>query len=102
MVYLTQRRNVNRERKNTSVTVYSNVGVPEVYLNGQKLDGVRRGYTDVHYVFDNVTLAEGKNTLKAVVRADGKEYTDEIEWFYRGERTRKADSSVNEHEHSGW
>lgn len=102
VVYLTQRRNVNRERKNTSVTVYSNVGVPEVYLNGQKLDGVRRGYTDVHYVFDNVTLAEGKNTLKAVVRADGKEYTDEIEWFYRGERTRKADSSVNEHEHSGW
>lgn len=102
VVYLTQRRNVNRERKNTSVTVYSNVGVPEVYLNGQKLDGVRRGYTDVHYVFDNVTLAEGKNTLKAVVRADGKEYTDEIEWFYRGELTRKADSSVNEHEHSGW
>ena len=69
---------------------------------GLMLDGVRRGYTDVHYVFDNVTLAEGKNTLKAVVRADGKEYTDEIEWFYRGERTRKAYSSVNEHEHSGW
>lgn len=46
VLYLTQRRNTNRERKETSVTVYSNIGVPTVYLNGKELTGIRNGYTD--------------------------------------------------------
>ncbi|MCL0184213.1 hypothetical protein M2T59_28715, partial [Klebsiella pneumoniae] len=59
VLYLTQRRNADRERKQTSVTVYSNIGTPIVYLNGKELTGIRKGYTDVHYVFDNVTLEQG-------------------------------------------
>lgn len=60
VLYQTQRRNVDRERKETSVTVYSNIGTPVVYLNGKPLEGIRQGYTEVHYVFDKVTLAQGK------------------------------------------
>ena len=60
MLYLTQRRNADREKRTTAVTVYSNIGTPKVYLNGQELSGIRNGYTDVHYVFDNVSLADGK------------------------------------------
>ena len=82
VLYLTQRRNADREKRTTAVTVYSNIGTPKVYLNGQELSGIRNGYTDVHYVFDNVSLADGKNILKAVVSTKGKEYTDEIEWNY--------------------
>lgn len=65
VLYLTQRRNTERERRETSVTVYSNLGTPRVFLNGRELDGVRKGYTDVHYIFDQVTLAEGRNVYGA-------------------------------------
>ena len=102
VLYLTQRRNVEREKKETTVTVYSNIGAPKVYLNGQELTDMRKGYTDVHYIFDHVVLQEGKNTVKTVVTYQGKEYTDEIEWNYNGERVRNADSSVRNTEHAGW
>ena len=93
---------MEREKKETTVTVYSNIGAPKVYLNGQELTDMRKGYTDVHYIFDHVVLQEGKNTVKTVVTYQGKEYTDEIEWNYNGERVRNADSSVRNTEHAGW
>lgn len=102
VVYLTQRRNTDRERKETSVTVYSNRGTPKVYLNGKELQGVRKGYTDVHYVFDTVVLSEGANVLKAVVRQGDKEYTDEIVWNYSGEKNRGTEVYENRDEHSGF
>lgn len=102
VLYLTQRRNTDREKKETSVTVYSNIGTPKVYLNGTELKGIRKGYTDVHYVFDKVTLNQGKNSLKAVVVYSGKEYTDELEWIYNGEHKPETDSYENKKEHAGW
>lgn len=102
VLYLTQRRNIDRERKHTSVTVYSNIGTPQVYLNGKELTGIRQGYTDVHYVLADVTLEQGKNTIKTVATYNGKEYTDEIEWNYTGEKKRSADWSENKEEHAGW
>ena len=102
VLYLTQRRNTERERRETSVTVYSNLGTPRVFLNGRELDGVRKGYTNVHYIFDQVTLAEGRNVLRAVIVSDGKEYTDEIVWNYNGEHVRQADAYEHKKEHAGW
>lgn len=102
VLYLTQRRNTDRERKITTVTVYSNIGMPKVYLNGVELHGIRKGYTDVHYIIDNVELAQGKNVIKAVASYKGEEYTDEIEWVYTHEHRRSADSSVKLKEHAGW
>ena len=102
VVYLTQRRNVDREKKVTSVTVYSNVGKPEVYLNGKLLSGMRQGYTAVHYVIDKVELSEGKNILKAVVTKDGQKHTDEIEWMYTGEKDRGTEVYENKKVHAGF
>ena len=102
VLYLTQRRNTDRERKQTSVTVYSNIGTPKVYLNGKELTGIRKGYTDVHYIFDQVTLEKGKNKIKAVAVYNGKEYVDEIEWDYQSEKKRDADAHENKNEHAGW
>lgn len=102
VVYLTQRRNKDRERKETSVTVYSNIGTPKVYLNGKELQGIRQGYTEVHYVFDKVTLTDGKNTLKAVAVQNGTTYTDEIEWNYSGEKNRGTEVYENKNVHSGF
>lgn len=102
VVYLTQRRNIDRERKKTSVTVYSNIGTPKVYLNGKELQGIRQGYTEVHYIFDHVVLDNGKNILKAVAVKNGEEYMDEIEWNYSGEKNRGTESYENKQEHSGF
>ena len=60
----------------------------KAFPNSGHPQGIRNGYTDVHYVFDNVSLADGKNILKAVVSTKGKEYTDEIEWNYSGEKNK--------------
>ena len=102
VLYLTQRRNVDREKRVTSVTVYSNIGTPTVYLNGKELTGIRKGYTDVHYIIDNVKLADGKNTVKAEVTKDGKTYEDTIEWMYTGEKRREADTYSKQGEHAGF
>nr|WP_233564270.1 MULTISPECIES: glycoside hydrolase family 2 TIM barrel-domain containing protein [Parabacteroides] len=102
VLYLTQRRNWDREKKETSVTVYSNIGTPKVYLNGKELAGIREGYTPVHYIIDNVTLDMGKNIVKTVVVKDGKTYEDEIEWMYSGEKKRDSDQSINKEEHAGF
>ena len=103
VLYLTQRRNADRETRRTTVTVYSNIGQPKLFLNGKELAEVRQGYTVVHYIFDNVVLADGKNILTAVVvTSDGKEYRDEIEWYYTGEKRRTVDNFENKGEHSGF
>ena len=103
VLYLTQRRNADRETRRTTVTVYSNIGQPKLFLNGKELAEVRQGYTAVHYIFDDVVLADGKNILTAVVvTSDGKEYRDEIEWYYTGEKRRTVDNFEHLREHSGF
>lgn len=102
VLYLTQRRNWDREKKETSITVYSNIGTPKVYLNGKELAGIREGYTSVHYIIDKVTLDMGKNIVKTVVIKDGKTYEDEIEWMYSGEKKRDSDQTVRKEEHAGF
>ena len=101
VLYLTQRRNIDREKRETSVTVYCNVGKPQVYLNGKLLDGIRQGYTSVHYVIDHVVLADGINVLKAEVSDKGTLLHDEIEWRYTGEKNRGSSNSLSEEEHGG-
>ena len=102
VLYLTQRRNVDREKKVTSITVYSNIGKPRVFLNGKELSGIQQGYTEVHYRIDPVTLADGENIVRAQVEKDGKVYEDEIRWMYTGEKRREADASYEKEEHAGF
>ena len=100
VIYITQRRNTERERRNTSVTVYSNCGIPTAKLNGTPLPAPREGYTPAHWIFDNVTLADGKNIITAAT-ADG-ELTDSVEWHYNGDTDRSPARYVNRNTHSGF
>lgn len=102
VVYITQRRNDLRERRMTSVTVYSNIGTPRVTLNGRDLGTPRRGNTDVHYIFEGVRLDDGINTLLAEIPKGGKVYTDTVIWRYDGERDRSADFREHLREHGSW
>jgi len=102
VLYLTQRRLKEREKQVTTVTVYSNLGKPAVFLNGIELTGVKQGTTDVHYVFENVKLQKGKNIIKTTVAKYGKTYNDEIEWIFTEEKRRDANEFINKNEHSGF
>ena len=102
VVYITQRRLKEREKQITTVTVYSNVGVPTVTLNNVRLTGVKMGTTDVAYVFENVKLQKGKNIVKASVQKDDKVYSDEVEWNFTKEQRRDTNEFLNEKVHFGF
>ncbi|WP_282637888.1 glycoside hydrolase family 2 protein [Sphingobacterium thalpophilum] len=83
VLYITQRRMINRGNEMTPVTVYSNRGEPTLFVNGTAITGAKKGQTAVHYIFENVRLKQGSNTLEAkVIQQDGKVLTDRINWNY--------------------
>ena len=82
VLYMTQRRATQRENEFTSVTVYSNVGVPTLKVNGQEISDYSIGNTDVHYIFNVVQLKEGENTLQVTATKDGVTHQDNIIWHY--------------------
>lgn len=102
VLYLTQRRNTDRERRNTSITIYSNRGIPTVTLNGKPLPAPRQGYTSVHWIIDNVTLADGENIIQAEVTGKEGRQTDQITWKYTGEKDRSPEKYENRKEHVGF
>jgi beta-galactosidase len=104
VLYLTQRRATERENRITPVTVYSNVGAPQLFVNGREIRDFKTGATAVHYIFPNVELNEGENVLETKALRDGKTYTDRIVWNYSpgNKQTDKArQPKVNRTEHVG-
>jgi beta-galactosidase len=94
VLYLTQRRLVNRENKITPVTVYSNLGVPQLFVNGMEIKGFSRGTTDVHYIFNNIALKEGENSVETKIRHNGKIIEDKIVWNYSPNNNYEKDTSA--------
>ncbi|MFV0554726.1 MAG: glycoside hydrolase family 2 protein [Mangrovibacterium sp.] len=82
VLYITQRRAVYRENEYTPVTVYSNIGTPQLFVNGKEITDFTPGTTDVHFVFNNVQLKEGENIVEVKRNNNGTEYTDKIVWQY--------------------
>ncbi len=89
VLYLTQRRVVNRMSDTTSVSVYSNVGTPQLFVNGAEIKAFKPGATAVHYVFDQILLQEGDNVIEVKATKDGQIHEDKIIWNYSAKR--KAD-----------
>lgn len=83
VIYITQRRVAQRGNEITPITVYANQGVPTLTINGQKITSYKKGTTDVHYIFENVKLNLGENTIVATMKGkDGKVIEDTILWNY--------------------
>jgi beta-galactosidase len=102
VLYLTQRRVVDRVNEITPVTVYSNIGVPQLFVNGREVTSYKEGTTAVHYIFENVKLQEGKNDIEVRGVREGKNYQDKIEWNYSENNKNKSDinqpvENTNEH-----
>jgi beta-galactosidase len=63
--------------------VYSNRGIPTLTVNGKEFTAYKKGQTDVHYIFENVKLNLGENTVIAKVKdKDGNFIEDTIHWNY--------------------
>lgn len=102
VLYITERRNNDQEKQQTSITVYSNIGTPTILLNGEKIEKIEPGYTEVHYIFPDVTLKQCINTIEATIIHQGETYTDKIEWNFTGEKERQVDSTENKDAYWGF
>ncbi|MDH8700970.1 beta-galactosidase [Dysgonomonadaceae bacterium PH5-43] len=80
VLYITQRRVTNRGNEITPITVYSNVGTPKLFVNGVEISNPKQGYTNVHYIFENVKLKEGENIVE--VRNNEQSHSDKVIWNY--------------------
>ena len=85
VLYITQRRATNREHAITPVTVYSNIGIPRLYVNGEEITSYQPGTTSVHYIFEDIRLQEGENRLLVKRDYQGEGYEDSIVWYYSNE-----------------
>lgn len=104
VLYLTQRRAIERENEVTPVTVYSNIGVPRLFVNGLEITNFKEGTTPVHYIFNNIKLNTGENVIEAKAVKDGKEYSDKIIWNYSPDSKKAANTKQPEKkttEHTG-
>jgi beta-galactosidase len=104
VLYLTQRRLVNRENEITPVTVYSNRGLPQLFVNKVEITDFSMGNTGVHYIFPNVKLQKGENSIEAKMVHNGNTVVDKIVWNYWPKEKQTETSPTPEkhtHEHIG-
>jgi beta-galactosidase len=77
-VYITSKRFNPRPPGATTLKVYSNCGVVELFLNGQSLG--RKTGVDHVFTWPNVNLPEGKCIVRAVGQQDERTYKDGVKW----------------------
>lgn len=83
VLYITGRRAKNRVKQETTVSIYSNIGKPKLWVNGVELTDCSAGNTAVHYIFNKVQLKEGENIIETKIEQEKKLYTDKIIWHYQ-------------------
>lgn len=80
MVYLTNRRHTRRKQPTTTVTGYSTLPELELLVNGQPV-GRARGDELHRFVFPNVRLQPGKNTVLLRGTSGTLPLEDQAEWW---------------------
>ncbi|MFT4205097.1 MAG: glycoside hydrolase family 2 TIM barrel-domain containing protein [Chitinophagaceae bacterium] len=82
MLYLEGRRDSMRTRKTTTVQLFSNIKDIELKVNGKAVK-TEIGVNDKDWLFKNIVLKKGKNTIEAKGKtSDGKLLSDTMYWYY--------------------
>ena len=76
--YITSRRWTDRTDALTDVKVYSNFDNVELLINGQPMGALSA--PDHIFVWHDVTLAEGENTIQAIPISEGSTVEDDVVW----------------------
>ncbi|MGF7233074.1 glycoside hydrolase family 2 protein, partial [Arachidicoccus sp.] len=80
VLYITDRRLTQRKNAVTNIEVYSNISAPILYVNGKEIKSFQTGATDVSYIFENVHLSKGINTIKVKAGKEGRAFEDMVNW----------------------
>ncbi|HWB57957.1 MAG TPA: glycoside hydrolase family 2 TIM barrel-domain containing protein [Chthoniobacteraceae bacterium] len=79
MVYIASRRMTPRKEANTYVKIYSNCDQVDLMVNGRGQPAVKGN--DVHvFLFPDVTLKPGNNTIQVTGHSGQKNVSDKCEW----------------------
>ena len=83
-LHLNSSRFTYRESDHIVVKGYSNCDSVSLYVNGELIGAKTQEDLDQETVFlwRDIALAGGKNTVKLVGTINGKVYADEVEWYY--------------------
>ncbi|NLR58666.1 beta-galactosidase [Chitinophaga polysaccharea] len=80
MVYIAERRNNIRHHAHVKVEVFSNLGQVTLRVNNNAPVAGHTGANKRDFIFDDITLQPGDNTITATGAYNGKAYTDTIIW----------------------
>lgn len=80
MVFISGKKAVKRTNKITDIHVYCNTNNVELRVNGRKQANMIKGETRVHYIFKDVKLKKGKNTITARAGSN-KNLKDTVKWM---------------------
>ncbi|WP_261301591.1 glycoside hydrolase family 2 protein [Paenibacillus andongensis] len=73
-VHITSKRHIDRAEGSIHVKVYTNCNQVTLYVNGNEFQS--KTNDDKVFVFENVSLAEGMNEIRAVANEDNAQYVD--------------------------
>lgn len=73
-VHITSKRHVDRAEDSIHVKVYSNCNEVTLYVNGSEFQS--KTSDDKVFIFENASMAEGMNDLRAVATEDNAQYVD--------------------------
>jgi beta-galactosidase len=79
VVYITDRRFTERTNAETEVKVYANAEKVDLWLNGQSLGTHKNDGNDV-FIWGQVTLSPGRNSVKAQARFSAGLVMDQCNW----------------------
>ena len=81
-VHITSRRFVNREKKYIEIKGYSNCDRVELTVNGQLIGALTQEELrqETVFIWENVPLELGENTVVMTAYQDGRTYTDIVTW----------------------
>jgi beta-galactosidase len=78
VVYITSRRFTPRTTASTPIKIYSNLDSVELFVNGQSQGS--KTSTDHRFIWSNVALGSGQNTIEARGTAGNDTITDMVTW----------------------
>ena len=83
-LHITSSRFTYRGANSIPVKIYSNCESVTLYVNGEKIGTLTQEdlAQETVFLWLDVALQNGENTVRTVGTLDGVEYTDEVTWYY--------------------
>ena len=82
MIYITDRRFVERTNAVTNVKIYSNAAKAELFINGTA-EGTRDNDGNDGFIWPKMKLTPGQNHIEARAVKDGQNVSDQCDWTLR-------------------